>query len=210
MTNPSQLSKPEGGVCPVDHNAREAWLHRARQQQTERSFSQHNNLIPAKRDEPAQSWTGFLSSYIPLFASSSSSSSSSAQVQTTQASPATTHSHQRSATPPPFLAIEREVSTIPRTPLHAAALQPPTSTPAGAMAASHGPPANRERDTGADPATGNWIYPSEKMFFEAMRRKGHDAREADMRVVVPIHNAVNERAWAEIREWERPYIEGTP
>lgn len=44
------------------------------------------------------------------------------------------------------------------------------------------------------------------MFFDAMRRKGLTAaQEADMKTVVPIHNAVNERAWAEIRAWEAPY-----
>lgn len=53
--------------------------------------------------------------------------------------------------------------------------------------------------------SGNWIYPSEKMFFEAMKRKGHAAEVADMKTIVPIHNAVNERAWREIKEWERPY-----
>ncbi|KAF7561530.1 hypothetical protein G7046_g2610 [Stylonectria norvegica] len=60
-------------------------------------------------------------------------------------------------------------------------------------------------ETGMD-ASGNWVYPSEKMFFEAMRRKGYDARVADMKTIVPIHNAVNERAWKEIREWEAPYL----
>jgi cytochrome c heme-lyase len=39
-------------------------------------------------------------------------------------------------------------------------------------------PSNAERDTGHDEASGNWIYPS------------------------PIHNAVNERAWSEIKKWE--------
>lgn len=52
---------------------------------------------------------------------------------------------------------------------------------------------------------GNWIYPSEKMFFEAMKRKGHSSEAADMKTIVPIHNAVNERAWKEIKEWERPW-----
>ncbi|CCF42066.1 cytochrome c1 heme lyase [Colletotrichum higginsianum] len=47
------------------------------------------------------------------------------------------------------------------------------------------------------------------MFFDAMKRKGHDTRAADMATVVPIHNAVNERAWKEIKEWEQPYLEGT-
>jgi cytochrome c heme-lyase len=49
----------------------------------------------------------------------------------------------------------------------------------------------------------NWIYPSEQMFFDAMRRKNWNPNEVDMKTVVPIHNAVNERAWAQILEWER-------
>ena len=40
------------------------------------------------------------------------------------------------------------------------------------------------------------------MFFNAMKRKGHDAPATDMANIVPIHNAVNERAWAEIKQWE--------
>lgn len=84
----------------------------------------------------------------------------------------------------------REISTIPRasTVNHAE----------GAQAA------NSEREGGVS-ESGNWIYPSEKMFFEAMKRKGHAAEKADMKTIVPIHNAVNERAWREIKEWERPY-----
>lgn len=41
------------------------------------------------------------------------------------------------------------------------------------------------------------------MFFEAMRRKRFDPRADDMRAIVPIHNAVNERAWGEIKKWEK-------
>lgn len=48
----------------------------------------------------------------------------------------------------------------------------------------------------------NWIYPSEAQFYAAMARKKHDPRAPDMKVVVPIHNAVNERAWSHIRDWE--------
>ena len=36
-----------------------------------------------------------------------------------------------------------------------------------------------------------------------MARKGHNPRANDMKVVVPIHNAVNERAWFDIMRWER-------
>lgn len=43
------------------------------------------------------------------------------------------------------------------------------------------------------------------MFFAAMARKNHRPQAADMATVVPIHNAVNERAWSEILKWEEPY-----
>ena len=93
------------------------------------------------------------------------------------------------------LATAREISTIPR----ALPSTPSTSTR----------PANSERDTGADKSSGNWIYPSERMFFDAMRRKSFDPSTADMKTIVPIHNAVNERAWKEIKAWEAPYLAGT-
>ncbi|KAJ2514103.1 Cytochrome c1 heme lyase [Coemansia sp. RSA 1939] len=48
-----------------------------------------------------------------------------------------------------------------------------------------------------------WIYPSEQMFFNAMKRKSWDPQERDMRYVVPIHNAVNEKCWNQILEWEQ-------
>ncbi|KZT41996.1 cytochrome c and c1 heme-lyase, partial [Sistotremastrum suecicum HHB10207 ss-3] len=48
----------------------------------------------------------------------------------------------------------------------------------------------------------NWVYPSEAQFFAAMHRKNHNPDEKDMKTIVPIHNAVNERAWHEILGWE--------
>ena len=91
------------------------------------------------------------------------------------------------------LSHDREISTIPR-----ADPSPASRTP---NPTSHSP-ANHEQETGAHAPTGNWIYPSEKMFFDAMRRKRYDPRAADVASIVPIHNAVNEKAWAEIRAWE--------
>ena len=38
-----------------------------------------------------------------------------------------------------------------------------------------------------------------------MKRKNYDPRATDMSAIVPIHNAVNEKAWAEIKEWERRF-----
>ena len=37
------------------------------------------------------------------------------------------------------------------------------------------------------------MYPTAQMFFNAMRRKGYQPREEEMRTVVAIHNTVNER-----------------
>jgi cytochrome c heme-lyase len=88
------------------------------------------------------------------------------------------------------LGVDREVSTIPRA--------SPVDNNEGAR------PANSEKESGVS-ESGNWIYPSEKMFFEAMKRKGYSSEAKDMKTIVPIHNAVNERAWKEIKEWERPY-----
>lgn len=61
-----------------------------------------------------------------------------------------------------------------------------------------------ERETSSIPrADGEkWVYPSQAQFYSAMARKRYEPRVDDMRVVVPIHNAVNERAWAEVRAWE--------
>jgi cytochrome c heme-lyase len=47
-----------------------------------------------------------------------------------------------------------------------------------------------------------WVYPSEQMFYNAMKRKGWKPMEADMKPIVAIHNTVNERAWSEVRHLE--------
>ncbi|KAI4095229.1 MAG: hypothetical protein LQ348_004769 [Seirophora lacunosa] len=95
--------------------------------------------------------------------------------------------HQVDASPA-TLATERVTSTIPR-----ADLSPSTTTP---------DPRSLPSPEGSHAGTGNWIYPSEKMFFDAMKRKSFSPNEKDMSAIVPIHNAVNERAWSQIKEWE--------
>lgn len=64
-----------------------------------------------------------------------------------------------------------------------------------------------DRVTSSIPTSGDgndplWMYPSEQQFFNAMRRKGYNPKESDMRSVVAIHNAVNERTWAEVQRRE--------
>ncbi|KZT56712.1 cytochrome c and c1 heme-lyase [Calocera cornea HHB12733] len=69
-----------------------------------------------------------------------------------------------------------------------------------------------EREVSSIPradASANWVYPSQSQFYSALARKhaqGAYASPPDagtMPVVVPIHNAVNERAWGEVLSWER-------
>ncbi|KAJ5711592.1 hypothetical protein N7488_005748 [Penicillium malachiteum] len=116
------------------------------------------------------------------------------------------------------LSTDREVSSIPRAGEVAvgqacpeANKKNPSAYSSSGSAASHGCPSNAESETGRDEATGNWIYPSEKQFFEALMRKGNtpdstsSASELATSVasIIPIHNAVNERAWQQILDWER-------
>jgi cytochrome c heme-lyase len=71
-------------------------------------------------------------------------------------------------------------------------------------------PSNSETETGSDPTTGNWIYPSEHQFFTAVLRKyslptsspDPSSLASTVPSIIPIHNAVNERAWTLIKQWE--------
>lgn len=49
----------------------------------------------------------------------------------------------------------------------------------------------------------SWLYPSEQMFYNAMKRKGAEPKPEDMQLVVNIHNIVNEQCWVEILKWEK-------
>lgn len=177
--------------CPVDHKSREAWLAQARatQEATTSQTTVANGLKTQQQQQQQQSpSSGGWGWRIPYFSSSSSSSS------TTLPPPPpsqTTQPQQHN----PLLGTDRVISSIPRSMTTDGSSSPPDTAC----------PVNHETETGSDAKTGNWVYPSEKMFFDAMKRKGHETRERDMKTVVPIHNAVNERAWYEIREWERPY-----
>ncbi|KAK4549758.1 hypothetical protein LTR36_005059 [Oleoguttula mirabilis] len=191
---------PEGAdpadKCPVDPKTREKWLEaaKAKRQQTPAhppppppvsAPSPPTPQIPSRYSLDSGTWQ-------PL------------------ATPSTTPPHPPRKQQNPRLSTAREISTIPRalqlqrdeelarlnSAERAALPSPPSSSSRIAT------PANNELDTGHDKDSGNWVYPSQEMFFAAMRRKGHAAEAADMASVVPIHNAVNEKAWQEIKQWE--------
>lgn len=164
-------------ACPVDHKTREAWLAQARANGTQ-TANPHASSTPAAAAGAAAPTQSQPSSTVQTSCDSST-------LDQSTASPAPTSTSILSQLK---LATAREVSTIPR-----ALPSQPTTTAR---------PANNERDTAPDKSTGNWIYPSEQMFFDAMRRKSFDPNATDMRTIVPIHNAVNERAWYEIKRWE--------
>ncbi|KKK21536.1 hypothetical protein ARAM_006867 [Aspergillus rambellii] len=112
------------------------------------------------------------------------------------------------------LSTDREVSSIPRA-FDGDSKSPSEcpvahTSPSSSSVASHGTPSNAEAETGHDKTSGNWIYPSERQFFEALMRKGNTPGSTSspselattVASIIPIHNAVNERAWQQILEWE--------
>ncbi|KAL5533216.1 CYT2 [Sanghuangporus sanghuang] len=103
-------------------------------------------------------------------------SSSSTSNESTSTSSGVGTSPTTNAIAPPSLPTARQVSSIPR---------------------------SDSSDSTDSTEQKNWVYPSEAQFFAAMARKNHTPRTADMRVIVPIHNAVNERCWGEVMSWER-------
>ena len=58
-----------------------------------------------------------------------------------------------------------------------------------------------------DDSNETWTYPSEQMFFNALKRKGKgsDAEEEDMSTIIAIHNNMNERTWNRVLEFEKTF-----
>lgn len=65
---------------------------------------------------------------------------------------------------------------------------------------------------GDDTKQGFWEYPSPQQMFNAMLRKGKLTSDAEDSVesMVDVHNFLNEEAWQEILEWEKPHIIDQP
>ena len=60
-------------------------------------------------------------------------------------------------------------------------------------------------ESSKDPKDGtNWVYPSPRMFYTAMHRKGTAPPPSTIPSVLAIHNYLNERVWEEITgRWEK-------
>lgn len=63
---------------------------------------------------------------------------------------------------------------------------------------------------GPSDSEGLWEYPSPQQMFNAMLRKGGgDIPEDAVESMVDVHNFLNEGAWQEILQWEKPYTEAS-
>ena len=75
-------------------------------------------------------------------------------------------------------------------------------------------PLPTERQKSSIPRSGtedNWVYPSQQMFYNALRRKGwefgpEDLEQSDMDHIIKIHNANNESAWEEVQDLQSAYL----
>jgi len=95
------------------------------------------------------------------------------------------------------LSNERVISSIPR-----ASSSPEQGSPEPALPHKPSGTTYSSNDGGHQDENGKWVYPSEQQFFNAMMRKNHKPQARDMRTIVPIHNAVNEKAWEQVLMWE--------
>lgn len=59
--------------------------------------------------------------------------------------------------------------------------------------------------TGADAPAPTWLYPSPRMFYNALQRKGFETDPADIATMVTVHNQLNEAVWQEVVAWEAPH-----
>lgn len=113
------------------------------------------------------------------------------------------------------LSTYRTVSSIPKpcpmggeTSPSSEHITPPSTSPPARSSATPFTTATTDRSIPAHQPelSDKWVYPSEQQFYNAMKRKGWDLPpgiEKSIPHVVRIHNAVNERGWKEILEWER-------
>ncbi|KAJ9122710.1 hypothetical protein QFC24_004139 [Naganishia onofrii] len=199
---------PSADKCPVDHSTRAAWLQANPGASPFQPASDSNE--PTTRPSSPTPTQTFVKTAASTTQDSASASSSSAAPPPSLATNESYFSSLMSR-----LSNQREVSSIPR---HESTTVPTFSpngeqTVSSSSAATNPKPGSETTCPNAtDNGETNWVYPSEQQFFLAMMRK-HSAKvyspdmpapnPEDMKTIVPIHNAVNERAWHQLMEWER-------
>lgn len=211
-------SKPEEGVCPVDHSTRDIWLKQAasKNEYLDAKLEKHPSSASSSEEKCPVDHSSRDAWLKQAQASQTSGGSeekcpvdlSSRDVWLKQASARTTANGGESFDAPhPNTVCPQDKECISSN-LDSSDIR----AQAARVASQTGLPTDREVSTiprSGGPG-GNWVYPSQAQFFAAMQRKNWDPQAADMASVVPIHNAVNERAWTEILKWEEPVLAGKP
>ncbi|GAA6004094.1 hypothetical protein JCM10207_002423 [Rhodosporidiobolus poonsookiae] len=184
-STPQQHTAPAPpSACPVDHDTRQTWL--AQNPAASSSSAPTPHSFPAQQsahDPHAQHLSterevSSIPRWLPPAANSSSSSAP----------------HPVSSDVPPSACPMHESNVA-----SSSSSSPPA---APALDASH-LPSHPAEAAAASPSTDKWVYPSPASFYTALQRKDRNPQARDMGVVVPIHNAVNERVWVQVMEWER-------
>ncbi|EXJ85910.1 cytochrome c heme-lyase [Capronia coronata CBS 617.96] len=193
---PPQSTSDPASACPVDPKTRALWLQQAQKKSQSQSQSQ-----PATQTNTPLPSLPPLHPTIPLPSQAPQQPATAIKPTTSYGSFEECSSDRISQSPntePQFktprpLSQERAVSSIPR------------AIPSAGLGQSPATPMNNEAETGVS-SSGNWIYPSESQFFNAVMRKQTSSNPADLvssiSHIIPIHNAVNERAWSLIKSWE--------
>ncbi|KDN39612.1 cytochrome c and c1 heme-lyase [Tilletiaria anomala UBC 951] len=176
------MTSTDGNACPVDHDTRQVWLQ---QQSSSSSVPSPSASTPSKAPLSLSnnSAAAFRRQHVFKANPRNNDAARAEAYFRTRLSPTSLASIDAATAQRPSLSQERVISSIPR---------------------------SRTDDSGPTPAdTSNpndhWVYPSPSQFFNALQRKNHNPQAADMTIVVPIHNAVNERAWQQINAWENHF-----
>lgn len=184
--------------CPVDPQTRSIWLQQAAaQQQLQQKNKPQAITAPHKQQDLPPSH--------PRINPHALKSTSPEQCSSDRISQPPSSSKPAPSKPTPsntghVLSHEREISSIPRA-------QPPSTSTSTSTSTPTRSPSNSEQETGTS-TSGHWIYPSESQFYNAVLRKQSAASSSptelaqSMSAIIPIHNAVNERAWTLIKSWE--------
>lgn len=170
-------SSTGGGGCPVKHSPSSSTDTNVQSSPWGSWFRKQPAQPQAKQEPPAP-------------CGSSSINQGSCPIQNGSLPSSIEEAAKHAQTPQPDqtipLSTHRTMSSIPKGPSDSSSSTTPTP--------NHQPQNNSK-----------WVYPSEQQFYNAMKRKGWDiapGTESTIPFVVQIHNAVNERGWKEIREWE--------
>ena len=210
---PSTLSTESLSACPVDPKTRSIWLQQAQKHQDQGEEHNQNprssSLPPAHPPITAASTT---------FAATPSEECSSDRIDQSPVLPSLPQDLSMPKTTTRPLSTDRVISSIPRA-FGSTSVDGPIQANAETNATHH--------------TSGNWIYPSESQFFHAVLRKHNpeallppdpvpppalhnkkqprptvtpeDSLASTIPTIIPIHNAVNERAWSLIKDWESSF-----